>query len=83
MAKGCGYARLPYNNYYYIVDSLASVTSEAVRMVGVSQSCDHPPLHVVPTAPALGTKLDMVVLAAIVALVLHEVATRGQEIATH
>ena len=62
--------------------SLASVAGEAARVVGVAQRRDHPPLHVVPTRPTLGAKLDVVVLAAEVLVMLHEVAARCQLLAT-
>ena len=64
-------------------DSLASVTGEAVRVIRVSQCSDHSTLHVVSTQLALCTKENVVVLAAIVVIVLQEVATRGQLITTH
>lgn len=60
--------------------SLASVTGEAVRVVRLSECCHHPPLHILSTREALGSKQDVIVLAAVVVVILHKVATRGQQL---
>lgn len=46
-------------------------------MVGVAQGSDDPALHVVATFLALGAKLYVVVLTAVVVVILHEIAARG------
>lgn len=58
-------------------DSLASVTGEALWMIGVSQRCDNSALHILPTNLALGAKLNVVVTATIVVVILHKVTSRG------
>ena len=62
---------------------LAAVTGEAVWVVGVAESSDHPPLHKLPTRLALCPEEHVVVFAAEVVIVAHEVATRGQQLSAH
>ena len=57
---------------------LASVTGEALGVVGVAQCRHHPPLNEISTGTALGPKEDVVVFTAVVVITSHEVATRGQ-----
>jgi len=61
----------------------ASVTSEAMWVVGVAQGSDDTPLHILPAHLALCTELYVVVMATVVAVVLHEVAAGGQQTAAH
>ena len=60
--------------------SLASVAGEALRVVRLSKRCHHPPLHILSTREALGPKQDVVVFAAVVVVILHEVASGGQQL---
>ncbi len=62
---------------------LASVAGETLWVVGVSQCSDHSPFNILPTCLALCTKLHVVVMAAVVVVILHEVASRGQQAAAH
>ena len=55
--------------------SPASIAGEALRMVGVTQGCDHPSFHIERTDLTFGTKHVMVVFAAVVLFILHEVTT--------
>ena len=71
------------SDLYILQYILASVAGEAFWVVGVAQSCDYSSLHILATCFALGAKLDMVVTTAVVVLILHEVATRGQQTPTH
>lgn len=48
------------------INVLASVTNEAMWMVRVPQSSDHPPFNKLSTRLAFGTKENMVVLATVV-----------------
>ena len=68
---------------YTLTHSLASVTCEALRVVGVAEGSDNTPLNEVTTCFAFCSKENMIVFAAVVLILLHEVATRCQLTATH
>ena len=59
------------------------VTCEALGVVGVAQGSDHSSLHVLGADPALGAVENMVVLAAVVLLILHEVPASQELSSAH
>ena len=69
--------------YVCLMALLASVTGEALRVVRVSQCCDDSAFHIFTTRLAFGAKLNVVVTTAVVVIILHEVAPRGQQTPTH
>ena len=62
---------------------LADGADEAGRVVGLSQSGDHFPLHKVPTAIAAGAVHALVVQRAQILSILHEEAPLGEVTAAH
>ena len=63
--------------YACTVYSLASVTFEALWMVGVAQGSYDTPLHKVTASLTLGTVLFVIVFTAVVMVVTWEIPTRG------
>lgn len=62
---------------------LADGADEAGRVVGLSQSCDHFPLHEIPAAVAAGAVHALVVQCAQIFPILHEEAPLGEVTAAY